>query len=279
MRLPLTSLVALLAIAAAELPVRAGESERVPRELQGVDVTEKLGSNVDLNLTFVGEDGYPKPLRSFFQKGRPVILNLVYYNCPMLCNLVLNGQTAAMRELSWTPGKEYEVVTISIDPYEDYGMARNKKAVYLASYEREAPGWHFLIDHQGNVRKLAEQVGFGYRKDEQTGQYAHASVIFVLSPEGKVTRYLYGVKFRPFDLKMALSEAAEGKTGLTQKFLLMCFHYDPISRSYAPYAMNIMRGGGVVMVLVMGIVLFRLFRRERLQKPLAGGPGEMVTAK
>lgn len=279
MRLPLTSPVLALALAAFAPPVSAGESERVPRELQGVDVTEHLGANVDLDLTFVGEDGYPKPLRTFFQKGRPVILNLVYYNCPMLCNLVLNGQTAAMRELKWTPGNEYEVVTISIDPFEDFGMARSKKAAYLASYERPAPGWNFLIDHQGNVKKLAEQVGFSYRQDEKTGQYAHAAVIFVLSPEGKITRYLYGVKFRAFDLRMALSEAAEGKTGLTQKLLLLCFHYDPASRSYAPYAMNIMRGGGVLMVLAMGMVLFRLFRRERASRRSAGPAADMVTAK
>jgi protein SCO1/2 len=277
MRLPLASLALFAAFIALTTPALAGESERVPRELQGVDVIEHLGSKVDLDLTFVGEDGYPKPLRTYFQKGRPVILNLVYYNCPMLCNLVLNGQTAAMREMGWTPGKEYEVVTISIDPFEDYGMARSKKATYMASFEREAPGWHFLIDHQGNVAKLAQQVGFQYRRDDQTGQYAHASVIFVLSPEGKISRYLYGVKFRAFDVKLALSEAAEGKTGLTQKLLLLCFHYDPASRSYAPYAMNIMRGGGVLMVLIMGTVLYRLFRRERDRNRLSGAAANTVT--
>lgn len=276
---PATELAAVLLIAA--LPaLRGGEAERVPQELKDVQVTEHLGQAIDLDLTFVAEDGYPKPLRTYFRKGRPVILNLVYYTCPMLCNLVLNGQTAAMRELSWTPGMEYEVVTISIDPTENYGMARSKKAAYLESYEREAPGWHFLADHQGNVQKLARQVGFGYKLDEKSGQYAHAAVIFVLSPEGKVSRYLYGIKFRPFDLRLALTEAAEGRTGVTDRLLLLCFHYDPRSRSYAPYAMNIMRGGGVLMVLVMGFVFFRLFRRERMRRrEPSGHSGDMVTAK
>src|SRR5687768_3523813 len=126
----------------------------LPRELEGVGVTEKLGQAVDLNLTFIGEDGYPVPMRSFFEKGRPVVLNLVYYSCPMLCNLVLNGQTAALREIPWTPGDQFEVVTISIDPTENFGLARSKKAVYLASYDRPAPGWNFLVDHQGNAKKL-----------------------------------------------------------------------------------------------------------------------------
>jgi protein SCO1/2 len=233
--------------------------------LEGVGIDEKLGQAVDLDLTFIGEDGYPIALRSFFGKGRPVILNLVYYSCPMLCNLVLNGQTSALREIPWTPGEEFEVVTVSIDPTENFGMARGKKAVYLASYDRPAPGWHFLTDDRGNVKKLAQQIGFNYRFDERQQQYAHSAVIMVLTPEGKVSRYLYGVRYKARDLRLALTEAAEGKFGMSiERLLLFCFHYDPQAKSYVPFAANFMRAGGALVVLVMGFVLFRLWRRERM---------------
>lgn len=267
MRLPLTSFfVIAVLLLGATLPVRAQAtlSDQTPGELAGVSVNEKLGEQINLDLQFVAEDGYQKPLRTYFQSGRPVILNLVYYTCPMLCNLVLNAQTEAIRKIAWTPGKEYEIVTISIDPTENYGIARNKKAAYLTSFEREAPGWHFLSDYNGNVARLAQQVGFGYRLDERTGQYAHPAAIFVLTPEGKISRYLYGVNFKPIDIRLALAEASQGKVGMTvEKFLLYCFHYDPAARSYTLFARNFMRGGGVVVLLLLGFVLFRFWRRER----------------
>ena len=248
----------------------------LPKELEGVGIAEKLGQAVDLDLTFIGEDGYPVTLRSFFGKGRPVILNLVYYSCPMLCNLVLNGQTSALREIPWTPGEEFEVVTISIDPTENFGLARSKKAVYLASYDRPAPGWHFLADHQGNIKKLAKQIGFNYRFDERQQQYAHSAAIMVLTPEGKVSRYLYGIRYRARDLRLALTEASEGKFGMSvERLLLFCFHYDPQAKSYVPFAANFMRAGGALIVLLMGFVLFRLWRRERMMVPTE----DLVSAK
>lgn len=262
-------------VAAPELRAQTAD-ERTPRELEGVGIQEHLGAKVDLALTFVAEDGYPHALREYFQKGRPVILNLVYYTCPMLCTLVLNGQTEALRQLPQTIGKEYEVVTISIDPRDDFGMARNKKAGYLASYERPTEGWHFLIDHEGNVAKLAAQVGFGYRFDRQTDQYAHAAGIFVLSPEGMISRYLYGVKFKPLDIRLALTEAAGERFGVSDRILLYCFHYDPASRSYVPFAQNFMRSGGLLALLIFSFVLFRLWRRERR---LSYANRQMVTAK
>ena len=262
-RLLKNSLVPVLLLAALSAPAQRLAHE-TPAELEGVGVTERLGAQINLDLQFTAEDGYQKPLREYFASGRPVILNLVYYTCPMLCNLVLNAQTEAIRKIAWTPGKEYEIVTVSIDPTENYGIARNKKAAYLASYEREAPGWHFLTDYNGSAARLAEQVGFGYKLDPRTGQYAHSAVIFVLTPEGRVSRYLYGVKFKPMDIRLALAEAAEGKLGMTvEKFLLYCFHYDPEARSYTLFARNIMRGGGALLLVVMGAVLFRFWRRER----------------
>ena len=166
---------------------------------------------MDLDLTFIAEDGYPVKLRDYFDKGKPVLLNLVYYTCPMLCNLVLNAQVEALRNVPWTPGNEFEIVTISIDPTENFKMASDKKASYLTSYERPAPGWHLLVDNDGNVQKLARQVGFGYKLNEATGQYAHAAAIFVLTPEGKVSRYLYGVKFKPLRSAPGIDRGRAGK--------------------------------------------------------------------
>jgi len=237
----------------------------LPPELENVSVVEQIGRNVDLNLTFTAENGYPVKLGDFFHAGRPVILDLVYYSCPMLCNLVLNAQTSTMRQIPWTAGGEFEVVTISFDPTETFELARGKKAAYLASYERPTEGWHFLADREGNAKKLADQLGFRYTYDESTRQYAHQAAIMILTPEGKVSRYLYGIEFRPRDLRLALTEASQGKSQLSlDRLLLFCFHYDPLARSYVPFATNLMRAGGVLVIGVLGLFLWRLWRRERL---------------
>ena len=191
-------------------------------------------------------------------------MNLVYYRCPMLCNLVLNAQVTALRAIPWTPGNEFEVVTISIDPNETFNLAREKKALYLTSYEKPAPGWHFLTDENGNVKKLADQLGFRYRYDKRLEQYAHAAAIMLLTPDGRISRYLYGIRFNPRDVRLALTEAGEGKLEV---------HHRPASavllplrsscRGYVMFAANIMRGGGVLVVLILGSVLLRFWRSER----------------
>ncbi len=246
------------------LAVLQAADQPLPNELEGVGVDEKLGSKIDLDLTFIGEDGYPVALREIFNKGRPVILNLVYYNCPMLCNLVLNGQTTTLREIPWTPGDQYEVVTISIDPTETYALAGKKKELYLGNYGKPAPGWHFLADNEDNSKKLAEQVGFNYKYDESLGQFAHAAAIMVLTADGTVSRYLYGIHFKTRDMRLALTEASDGKIGeITDRVLLFCYHYDPSSKGYVPFATNVMRAGGVLVVLVLGMFLVTFWRRER----------------
>ncbi len=169
-----------------------------------------------------------------------------------------------MREIPWTPGNEFEIVTISIDPTETPKLAGQKKRSYLGSYGRTAPGWHFLVDRDGNAKKLAEQVGFHYRYDERQQQYAHAAAIMILTPEGKISRYLYGVQFKPRDLRLALTEASAGKTGgAVDRLLLFCFHYDPQARSYVLFATNFMRAGGVAVVLLLGGVLMSFWRKEK----------------
>lgn len=272
-------LAGVLLLGAATLPVRAAE-EKLPPELAGVDVTEKLGTAIDLDLQFVNESGHERPLRDYFGKGKPVILNLVYYQCPMLCNLVLNGQVSVLRELAWTAGKEFDIVTISIDPTENWGLATRKKQYYLETYGKPeaSTGWHFLADYQGNVKKLASQIGFSYRWDDRTQQFAHAAALMVLTPDGRVSRYLYGIKHKPRDVRLALAEASEGKLGsLGDKILMFCFHYDPAARSYVPFARNIMRAGGVLTMLLVGLALLVLFSRDRT-RPVPHDT-QLVTAK
>lgn len=241
----------------------ATSQPKLPDELEGVGIEEKIGQSVDLDLEFTAENGYPVRLAEFFGKGRPVILNLVYYSCPSLCNLILNGQTDALREMPGAPGKDFEIVTVSIDPTETFDLARRKRAAYLEAYGRPAPGWHFLTDYRGNVKKLAEQVGFHYRYDERTRQYAHAAAIMILTPEGKVARYLYGVRFRPRDVRLALAEAAESRGAFSvDRLLLFCYHYDPQARSYVLFATNFMRAGAALSTVALALVLVRLWRRE-----------------
>jgi protein SCO1/2 len=247
-------------------PSLKARDEELPPELVGVDIAEHIGRKVNLDLQFTAESGYQVPLRRYFEKGKPVLLNFVYYRCPMLCNLVLNGQTAALRELAWTAGKEFEIVTISIAPEEQFNLARAKKKFYLETYDREAAqqGWHFLTDFQGNTKRLADEVGFQYRWDPKTEQWAHTAAIMMLTPDGRISRYLYGVKFKERDLRLGLTEASEGKLGsMGDKLLLFCFHYSSDAKGYVLFARNVMKAGGALMVVLFGIVLGFLFRRER----------------
>ena len=235
----------------------------LPPQAEGVKIDENLGRLMDLRLTFRDEDGKIVALKDFFHQGRPVIVDLVYYNCPMLCNLILNGQTQVMREIPWTPGNEYEIVTISIDPRETPQLAREKKAMHVASYGKPAPGWHFLTDHDDNARKLAQLVGFHYRYDPLQKQYAHPAGIMILTPKGKVARYLYGIRFRARDVRFALAEASENRTTMAlDKLLLLCFQYDPKANSYVVFARNFMRAGGILTVLLLGFFILRMCRRE-----------------
>jgi len=274
MKLRQISTFVLLALAAFPLAAqyrlsKIGDASTLPanvrpRQLEGVGIDEHLGTSVDLNLTFIAENGYPVKLGDYFHHGRPVILNLVYYNCPMLGTLILNGQTQAMREIPWTPGKEYEIVTITIDPRESFADAQKKKAVYMGSFDRPAPGWHFLADHDGNVQRLAKQVGFNYKYDPRQEQYAHAAAIMVLTPEGRMARYLYGIRFSPRDLRFALAEASEGRSTLAlEKILLFCYHYDPKAGAYVWFALNIMRGGGILTIGLIAFFIWRMYRSER----------------
>lgn len=244
-----------------------------PRQLEGVGIDEKLSQQVDLDLTFIAEDGYPHKLREYFYKDRPVILNLVYYDCPQLCTLILNAQVDVMKQIDWMPGNQYEVVTISIDPREHFDKARAKKSIYLDQFGRPAPGWHFLTDDKGNVSRLAKQVGFNYRYDARSEQYAHPAAIMVLTPKGTMARYLYGIQYKARDLRFALAEASENRvTMAAEKVLLLCYMYDPKAGRYVMFASNFMKAGGVLVVLVFGWFWWRLIRADRARSSALAGP-------
>jgi protein SCO1/2 len=178
--------------------------------------------------------------------------------------LVLNAQAEVMKQIDWTPGTEYEVVTITIDPQELFEKARAKKSQYLEAFGRPAPGWHFLTDYKGSVAQLARQVGFHYRYDARSDQYAHPAAIMVLTPSGKIARYLYGIQYKERDLRFALAEASENRTSMTtEKILLRCFMYDPKAGRYVWFATNFMKAGAVLVMAVFGLFWWRMIRADR----------------
>lgn len=239
--------------------------EELPTELREVGVTEQLDSTIDLSLLFTDENGRSVPLRRYFNGRRPVVLNLVYFRCPMLCGMVSDGLTQALRRLDWTPGQDMEVLTVSFDPKDTHPVALAKKEIVLEKYGKDAAGvgWHFLVGDENAIRRLTDQVGFRYRYDSEQQQYAHAAVTILLTGTGKVSRYLYGIEHDQKNLRLALVEAAQGKYGSTvDRLLLFCFHYDAAARSYVLYASNIMKAGGLLVLLVLGSMLGLLWRRE-----------------
>jgi protein SCO1/2 len=239
-----------------------------PEILREVEIVQKLDSQVPLDAMFRDETGAVRPLASFF-RGKPVVLALAYYECPMLCTLVLNGLTSALKTMSLTAGTEFDVVTVSFDPEEGPALAAAKKKNYLDRYRRlgAESGWHFLTGEAESINRLTEAVGFGYRYDPEIDEFAHAAAIMVLTPEGRVSRYFYGVEYPPRDLRLGIVEAGEGKIGtVVDQVLLYCYRYDPATGSYTPVIMNIMRLGGVLTVLGMGTLILVLRRREILAR-------------
>jgi protein SCO1 len=255
--------LAVLALSTA-LPAQPAPDGRPPI-LRGVDIEQHLDRPLPLDLEFKDETGRTVRLRDYFGK-RPVVLVLAYYNCPMLCTQVLNGLVSAMGVLSFDVGREYEVVTVSFDPRDDPSDARAKKDPYVARYGRAgaAAGWHFLTGEPPSIAALTNAVGFRYAWDEKIGQFAHASAIYVATPDGRLARYFYGIEYAPRDLRLALVEASKGKIGNpVDQILLYCYHYDPAAGRYGAVVMNMVRLGGVAFVLILATFLFVMWRREK----------------
>ncbi len=256
--------------AAAQLASDPMQSVGVrPELLKQVGIDQKLNQTIPLDLTFRDEDGKTVALGQFFGQ-KPVILTLVYYNCPMLCTQVLNGVESSLKELSTDIGNQYDVVTISIDPTESHVLAKTKKEMYVGMYGRPgaAEGWHFLTGDEPQIKQLANAVGFRYAYDPDSKQFAHASAIMLLTPEGKISRYFYGIQYPTRDLRLGLVEASEGKIGTpVDQVLLFCYHYDPATGKYGLLISHVIQIGGALTILILGVGMLILFRGEHYALP------------
>ncbi|MGH9913969.1 MAG: SCO family protein [Pyrinomonadaceae bacterium] len=231
-----------------------------------IGIDQKLNEQVPLDIHFRDETGREVQLGEYFKTGKPVILSLVYFDCPMLCTMILNGLTNSIEDIPYTAGQDYTIVTVSFDPREKPELAARKKAVYLKRYGRPpaANGWYFLTGDEDQIRRLTSAVGFRYAFDERTGQYAHASGIMVLTPGGKLSKYLYGVDYSARDLRLSLVEASENKIGTpVDRLLLLCYHYDPSTGKYSSIAMTAVRIGGILTLIALVTFILLMIRRDR----------------
>jgi len=241
-----------------------------PELLKEVGIDQKLNNQIPLDLTFRNEHGLPVQLNQYFNHGKPVILTLVYYNCPMLCTQVLNGLLETMKHLKIEAGADYEVLTVSIDPTEKSVLAAAKHDLYTGLYGR--PGgvaaWHFMTGDEAQIKQLANAVGFRYAYDPDSKQFAHASTIMVLTPKGKISRYFYGIQYPARDLRFGLMEASEGRIGSpVDQILLFCYHYDPVTGKYGIFISHVIKIAGGLTVLVIGLLIFFLARKEHYALP------------
>ena len=245
-------------------------AESLPDALKGLDVVPKIGIQVPLEEVFLDEAGRQVKLKDFFSDGKPALLVMNYYGCPMLCGLLLTAVAQSLPKIDWTPGDQYKILTISIDPKENSDLAAAKKSSILGSIKEErvkvgaSKNWHFLVGLKGSEKRLAESISFPYRWMPEEKQYAHGAAIYFLSPKGKLSRVLLGMEFPARELKLALLEASEGKFAtFSEKFLLFCYHYDPRENKYALLASRLMSIGGAVTVAALLVAYGIWFARSR----------------
>jgi protein SCO1/2 len=273
----LITLAALAAVAASAQPGQPAPMQpsismqdsnlkpALPGALQGVGIDQNLNAQLPLDLTFRDELGRTVPLSTYFRSGKPVLLAPVYYRCPMLCTQILNGLASSLKAVSFNPGQEFEVVAFSFDPKDTVELAAAKKETYLHRYDRPntANGWHFLTGDAPNIKALMDAVGFHYKYDPATDQYAHASGVMIVTPDGRLSKYFYGVEYAPRDIRLGLVEASLNKIGTpVDQILLFCYHYDPSTGKYGAVAVNTMRIAAGGFVLLAGAFLFLMLRRD-----------------
>ncbi len=249
----------------------------MPKELERVGVKEHLDQPIPLDAMFRDHTGKPVRLGDFFDGKRPVLLTFAYHSCPVLCGMILNATTRTLGSVGWTAGKEFEIVTISIDPNETLERTAAKRASVLAQYGRgeAARGWHFLVGDKTNIDRVALATGFSYEYDARQNQFAHPSLIMMVKPKGQMARYLYGLEFDPSDVRLGLLEASEGRSISTvEQIILYCYHYDPQGGRYVLVATRVMQLGGVATAAVLGSTLTMFWLRERRKGGLLDKPGE-----
>ncbi|MGB9233956.1 MAG: SCO family protein [Terriglobales bacterium] len=237
-----------------------------PPGLEFVGIEQHLNAEVPGDLEFRDELGNPVKLGDYFGHGRPVILNLGYYQCPMLCSELLEGLVGSMKALTLQLGQDFDVVTLSFDPRETTEMAAAKKRDIMKRYGRAnaASGWHFLTGRPDQIKILTDAVGFQYQFDPKTGQYAHATAIVLLTPDRHIAEYFYGVEFSPRDLRLGLVQASQGKIGnITDTVLLYCYHYDPRAGKYGAVVSNVLKISGLATILILGTFVFVMYRADR----------------
>lgn len=245
---------------------QAQSTSQLPAAVRDVGIDQRLNEQVPPELEFHDESGHMARLGDYFGKG-PLVLSLVYHECPMLCSEVLEGLLRALRVLSFDVGKEFQVLTVSFNPREDALLARSVKERYIRRYKRPGAeqGWHFLTGDQRSIDRLTKAAGFRYNYDSQKNQYAHAGGIMVLTPQGRLSRYFYGIDFAPKDLRLGLVEASQNKIGsLVDQMLLFCYHYDPVTGKYGFAILTTLRIAGVLFVLALGAYVIVMLRRERV---------------
>ncbi len=260
------ALVAALALPAWADVGKVPAGTEIPAQLKEVGIDQKLSSQIPMDAEFNNEKGERVRIGQILSQ-RPTILALVYYECPMLCNMVLNGTLRSLRALKLNAGKDFDVIALSFDPSETPQLAEKKKFEYTERYHRPGgeAGWHFLTGDAANIHKVTDAAGFRYKKDETNkGQWAHASAIMVITPDGRLARYFYGVEYSARDLRLAIVDAAQGKVGtMVDQILLYCFHYDVTAGKYSLAVLNIMRAGGVLTVLALLGFWLAMYRANR----------------
>ena len=238
-----------------------------PQQLEGVGVTEHLGESLDLQLRFRNDTGEEIPLAHLFDGQTPVLMTMVYYNCPSLCNYHLNGLNDVFKDMTWNVGQDFKFVAVSMDHREGFEVASLKKDNYIEALGRGddvEKGWHFLTGTEENIKALAKQLGFGFRWDARQQEYAHPAVAYVVTPGGQISRYLHGISFEAKTLRLALVESAQGQVGSwVDQVLLFCYRFDPSKNKYTLAAYNIMRIGGLLTVVLLAIILVPLWFREK----------------
>jgi protein SCO1/2 len=254
-------------------PTEEGEAAHTtPQPLKDVTFRQQLNQQLPMDAAFRDEAGANVRLGDYFKTGRPVVLAFVYYQCPMLCIQVMNGISSALTALTFEPGRDFDVVLVSFDPRDTPAAAAKKKQEHLAywSAEKTAASWHFLTGDEANIHRATQAAGFSYKWDPTTEQFAHVSGVLVVTPDGRLSRYFYGIEYSPKELRLALVESGEGKVGSKiDELLLYCFHYDPESGRYGVVVMNLIRLAGVITVALMAG--FILLMRRRDSRTLAEG--------